>query len=132
MTASEALIAAMTEALKADAGVQAQGAGVFTLQPPPGAKPPYLTVGPDIATDWSTKTGDGREHRLRVTAWDAPRGQALQPLLARIEAVAAALPGQAGGHRIVSLRFLRALTAPSPSGGPTEGIVEFRVRTERI
>jgi hypothetical protein len=131
MTASEALTSAMIAALRADAGVAAAGARVFALQPPPGAPLPYLTVGPDIATDWSSKSHDGREHRLRVTAWDAPRGTALAALLAAAETAAAGLAADLGGHRLVQIRFLRALTSPSASGGPAEGIVEFRARTER-
>ena len=39
--------------------------------PPAGAVPPYLTIGPDLVTDISTKTEQRRQHLYAVTAWAA-------------------------------------------------------------
>lgn len=134
MTAALALQQAIVAALAADPGLAATMRGVFD-QPPPGAEPPYLTVGPDITTDWSTKSGEGREHRLRVTVWEAPRGiRRCAEAMGRVEVVMAGLGPALDGHRLVSLRFLRA-AMDHGAGAPAEavaGVVEFRARTQAL
>jgi hypothetical protein len=134
MTASLALQQAIVAALAGDAELAARMRGVFD-QPPPGAEPPYLTVGPDITTDWSTKTGAGREHRLRVTVWEAPHAiRRCAEAMGRVEAVMAALGPALGGHRLVSLRFLRS-AIDHGTGAPADavaGVVEYRARTQAL
>ncbi len=134
MTASLALQRALVAALSADPWLSARMGGVFD-QPPPGAALPYLTVGPDIVTDWSSKTHEGREHRLRVTIWEAPRAIArCAEAMGRVEAVVAALGRELDGHRLVTLRFLRAAMdhGPGAPGDPVRGVVEFRARTQAV
>ncbi|MDT7934211.1 MAG: DUF3168 domain-containing protein [Sphingomonadaceae bacterium] len=133
MSASTALVTAVTSALRADAALKALVQGVWAMAPAPGAKPPYAVIGPDIATDWSCKDRQGREHRLRATLWAAPY-PAAAPAAAvdRIEAVMSGLSGSlGGGWRIVSIGFLRSFTAVPEDGGPSEHVIEFRARTER-
>ena len=49
------------------------------------AAAPYLTIGPDSVTDWSHKTGQGREHRVLVGVWDdAPGRPRVKTLLAAV------------------------------------------------
>lgn len=131
-TASIALQKALVTALKGDALLMARVGGVFETVPP-GARPPYLVIGPDIATDWSTKTGEGREHRLRVTVWEAPMAVArCGEAMARVEAVLGSIMPTLDGHRIVTLRFLRSFIASVPGPGPVEGLIEFRARTQAL
>lgn len=128
-SASLALTKALVAALKADPVLGAHG-GVFDA-PPPGAVPPYLAVGPDLVSDWSTKSGPGREHRLRVTAWEPPLASAQCGLtLGLVEAVLGALPAVLDGHMLVECRFVRSSVAAESPSGPTKGVIEFRARTQ--
>lgn len=129
VSASMVLQRAVVSALAGDSWLQERFAGVYDA-PPPGATPPYLVVGPDIVTDWSTKSNAGREHRLRVTVWEQPLavfrcGEAI----ARIEERLGALPAILNGHRLVSMRFLRSFVDAEAGGSPTRGQIEFRART---
>ena len=132
MSASLELQRALVAALGGDAWLAARMAGVWDAVPP-GVKWPYLTVGPDVVTDWSTKTGAGREHRLRVTVWEAALsvarcGEAME----RVEAVVLGLVPVMSGHRLVSMRFVRAVMNDDADGGPVRGLVEFRARTQAV
>lgn len=131
MRATEALTAAVIAALKADAPLMAAVPSVHMLAPPPGARPPYLIVGPDAASEWATKTEDGREHRFRVTLWLEPRAAAdgaAERAEAAVLAIAPALPG----HRVVTLRTIRSFGDASEKGGATAHVIEFRARTQRV
>ena len=99
---------------------------------PVEAAAPYLVIGPDLSSDWSTKTSAGREHRVSVAVWDdAPGVARCKALLAQVEAAVSALAGTAGGQRIASVLFLRSFTTRDPEGW-SHGIAEFRIRTEEI
>lgn len=129
-SASLALTRALIAALKADAVLGARG--VYDA-PPPGARPPYLTVGPDLVSDWSTKSGPGREHRLQVIAWDVPLASAsCAASLARVEAVVGTFSATLDGHVLVSMLFVRSFVAAEAPGGPTKGLIEFRARTQAV
>ncbi len=100
--------------------------------PPVDAVPPYLVVGPDVVTDWSSKTHDGHEHRLAVNAWDAGPGTGrAKLLLGAVEGRLATLAGARDGHLVVSVQLLRSLVLTDPEGW-TQGIIEFRVRTQTV
>ena len=97
--------------------------------PPADAVPPYLVIGSDLVTDWSTKTETGHDHRLAVSIWDAgPGAAAAKALSGAVEARLAVLTGVQDGHRIVSSILLRTLVLTDAEGW-SQGIVEFRVRT---
>jgi hypothetical protein len=124
MSASLAVQRLLAAALAGVPGVT----GVFD-GPPVDAAPPYLVIGGDVMTDWSTKTETGREHLLRVSVWDAGPGLArVKPLMAAVDAAVSALSGSSGGQRVVSARFVRALVLGEPDGW-TQGLMEFRVRS---
>lgn len=128
-TASVALTRAVIAALTADAVVAALMSGVYDA-PPPGALPPYLTVGPDLVSDASTFDVQGREHRVRVVAWDGPlRSARCAAMLAAVEAVVLGLPPMLDGHRLVLMRFLRSTVGAEVPNGPTRGVIEFAART---
>jgi hypothetical protein len=97
--------------------------------PPPDAVPPYVVIGSDLLTDWSTKTEIGHEHRLAINVWDAgPGTAAAKRLMGGVIDRLVALSGAHSGHTIVSSRLLRSLVLTDADGW-TQGIVEFRVRS---
>ena len=100
--------------------------------PPADAVAPYLVIGADIVTDWSTKTETGHEHRIGVTAWDAGPGTGrAKTIMGAVETALAGLAGLRDGHLIISTRLLRTLVLTDPEGW-TQGIIEFRVRTRAV
>lgn len=100
--------------------------------PSAGAVPPYLTIGPDLVTDISTKTERRRQHLYAVTAWAA--GDAVSVLKPVLAAVETAVLGIAAleGHRLVTNDMLRSRTASDPARGLVSGTIEFRARTETL
>ena len=127
MSASLAVQKCVVAALTGVPGVT----GVYD-GPPPDAAPPYLVIGSDLVTDWSTKTEVGHEHRLAINVWDAgPGTAAAKAVMGAVAVRLAALAGMANGHRIVSALLLRQLVLTDAEGW-TQGIVEFRVRSVRI
>jgi hypothetical protein len=117
------------QTLVAAALAELPGAGGIYDGPPADAVPPYVVIGSDLVTDWSTKTETGHEHRLAINIWDAGPGAApAKRLMGGVADRLAALSGAHGGHRIVSSRLLRSLVLTDAEGW-TQGIVEFRVRS---
>lgn len=99
---------------------------------PADATAPYLTLGPDLVSDRSHKTGIGHEHRVQINIWDdRPGSTRVKSLAAEVEARLRVVAGTTDGHRIASAVFLRSFVAASP-GGWTQGVVEFRIRTEQL
>lgn len=124
MSASLAMQKLMVAVLQAIPGI----GGVYD-GPSPDAAAPYLVVGGDIVSDWSTKTETGHEHRVSINAWDAGPGSAgAKRLLAAVEAALAGLSGSADGHAIVSVRLLRSFVLTDPEGW-SQGVAEFRIRS---
>jgi hypothetical protein len=124
MSASLAVQRLMKAALGEIAGIT----GVFD-GPPVDAAAPYLVIGSDTVTDWSTKTETGHEHRVTVNVWDAGPGVATtKSLMGEVETRLASLVGTRDGHQLVLARLLRTLVLTDPEGW-SQGIVEFRFRT---
>ncbi len=125
--AAIALQRALVAALAAAPGL-APLTGVYD-GPPAGAAFPYLAISDGSTTDWSTKTGQGREHRLSIAIWDDGAAPArLHALLAAAEDVIAALPRDLDGQRIVSLAFLRSRVVRD-AAGPWVARSDWRART---
>jgi hypothetical protein len=128
MSAAAELQAALVAALAVAEGVAGVVSGVFDGAPARAAFP-YLVIGDGLTTDWSHKTGRGREHRLAITAWDeAGRAARLHGIVGAVEAAIEALPPTLPHHRIASATLLRSRIL-RPAGGPWAGMVEYRVRT---
>jgi len=99
---------------------------------PVEAAAPYVTLGPDVVTDWSAKTDIGHEHRVQLTVWDnGPGSSAAKRLLPGVESAVRSLAGRVDGHRIANVCFLRAYTTKAADGW-TQGIAEFRIRTQQL
>ena len=98
--------------------------GVFD-GPPARAAFPYVTIDAGIETDWSHKTGEGREIMVATTLWDE------QP--ARLYALADALEAAVLGTRdvdrwqLVSLAMVRRRIVRDVAG-PWAAAVDFRAR----
>lgn len=127
MSASLAVQRLLAAAL---AGVPAV-TGVFD-GPPVDAVAPYLVIGPDLMTDWGTKTEAGHEHRIGVTVWDAGPGTVrAKTIMGAVETALVGLAGTRDGHAVVSTRLLRTMVLTDPEQW-AQGIVEFRVRTRAV
>ena len=97
--------------------------------PPADAAYPYAAISDGSTTDWSHKSGRGREHRLSLAIWDDGTVPArLHALLAAAEDLIEAMPRDLPGQRIVCLAFLRSRLVRDPAG-PWVGRIDYRVRT---
>jgi hypothetical protein len=103
-----ALRAALLGWLSADPALAAQ-LNTITEEAPARTALPWLAVAASASTDWSTKTGAGREVRIALELHcrgDTP--DAAAALVAAIEARIESLPRVQSGFAIASHRFLRA------------------------
>lgn len=124
MSASLALQRMMVAAFTGLPGIT----GVYDA-PPPDAVSPYIVLGSDVVTDWSSKTGIGHEHRLAINVWEAGPGTArAKALMGAVEATMRGLSGGRDGQVIVLVQPVRTLVLTDAEGW-TQGILEFRVRT---
>jgi hypothetical protein len=121
--AGEALRAAAAAALESVGGI-----GRVYDSPPLQSALPHALVSIDLATDWSHKSGAGREVRLAAALSDkGERPERLRVLVGEAEAALAALGGSLPGWRLVSMQFLRSRTVRS-AGGQWTAVIEFRAR----
>jgi hypothetical protein len=106
--------------------------GVYPGQPLQAALP-HALVEPGIESDWSHKSGKGREVRLFVTLKDeGERPERLQALSAAAEAAIEGLPAELEGWRMASLQFVRSRTAAELRVRATfpvwATVIEYRAR----
>lgn len=124
--ASEALLAAAAAALEGVAGI-----GRVYDAPPLQAALPHAVVAIDAETDWSHKSGAGRELRLAASLFDkGERPLRLRRLAGEAEAALGALGGEAGEWRLVAAHYLRTRILREPGGG-WAAVIEFRARMLR-
>jgi hypothetical protein len=120
MSAGGALQQALAAALESVAGL----AGIYD-GPPARAAYPYVVLDASSESDWSHKTGEGREVMAAVTLWDE------QP--ARMHVLADAVEGCVGaveavqGWQLVSLRMVRRRVVRDVAG-PWATALDFRAR----
>jgi hypothetical protein len=98
--------------------------GVFD-GPPARAAFPYAAIDASLETDWSHKSGSGREVMIAVTVWDDQPAR-LQALADQVEAKVAAITGNAE-WQLVSLALVRRRTIRDVAG-PWATAVDFRAR----
>jgi hypothetical protein len=98
---------------------------------PRGAAFPYIVIGEDRQTDWSTATEKGSEHRLSIHVWSRAPGAREARVAA--QAVADALDGAAlsvTGFTLVSLRWLEGETLRENDGETIHAQLMFRAVLE--
>jgi hypothetical protein len=111
-SASAALVAAAMAALRDVAGLS----GVQEEMPVQAAAP-HAMVGAGLETDWSHKSGTGRELRLTVMLRDqGERPARLRALAAEAEAALQEMPVELDGWRLVTLNFVRSMTVAESTG----------------
>jgi hypothetical protein len=106
---------------------QTQLTGVYD-GPPARAAFPYVVLDGGTETDWSHKSGGGREVLLAVTLWDEQPAR-LQNLVDAIEASVGAI-GVVHGWQLVSIAFLRRRIVRDVAG-PWAAAMDFRARLLR-
>lgn len=128
MSASMALQRALWTRLTGDQELMQRVTGVYD-DVPPGATLPYITIGNDIASDWSAVGVNGREHRLSIIVWDRAFSAANCRLISsQVETAVQALPRTIEDHRIASIKFVRSFVTKDPDG-TTRGVIDFVART---
>ncbi len=124
--AGETLQASAVSALAALDGI-----GRVYDAPPLQAAIPHALVTIDGESDWSHKSGEGREVRLAATIRDkGERPVRLRRLAAEAEAVLSAIPAAAAPWHLVSMRLLRTRLVAVPHAG-WAAVIEFRGRMLR-
>lgn len=98
--------------------------GVFD-GPPARAAYPYAAIDASLETDWSHKTGAGREVMVAITLWD-DQPVRLQELADTAESKALAL-SVTGEWKLVTLRLVRRRTIRDVAG-PWATAIDFRAR----
>jgi hypothetical protein len=126
-----ALQAAAYQALAADPDLAALVGDRIFDAPPRAPAFPYVSLAAASATDWSTGTEAGAEHRLTLDAWSRERGKAeawaiLERLQARLDGAALTLDG----HALVNLRLLFAEVRADADRITWHGVARFRAVTE--
>lgn len=120
MSAGGALQSAIAAAL---ANVQ-DLTGVFD-GPPARAAYPYAALDATTETDWSHKSGDGREVLVAITLWD-DQPVRLHQLADEVEAEVQRLSG-IFGWELVTMRLLRRRVVRDVAG-PWAAAIDFRAR----
>lgn len=116
--------AALQAALAAAIGAVGELTGVFD-GPPARAAYPYAAIDASTESDWSHKSGAGREVLVAVTLWDDQPAR-LQVLGDAVEAKVLAAAVDAG-WQLVSLKLIRRRTIRDVAG-PWATAVDFRAR----
>ena len=93
--------------------------------PPPRAIFPYVAIDAGSESDWSHKSGIGREVLVALTVWD-DQPDRLRRLADAVEAAVAAT-GPVPGWQLVSLRFFRRRVVRDVTG-PWAAAIDFRAR----
>lgn len=129
--AAEVVQAALVAALQGHAPIASVATGIYD-GPPPRAAWPYVVIDNGGTSDWSHKSGRGREHRIGLTIRDdGSEPTRLHRLMAEAEIAIETMARELDGHRIVSLVFVRSRIARDAEG-PWAGIVRYRARTLEI
>ena len=129
--ASWALQQAIFATLAASSEVQdAVGARIFDAVPR-GSAFPYIVVGDDKESDWSTATEPGTAHELTIHIWSRAAGRRETRLAA--EAVIEALNGAAltlDGQALIDLRYLESQSSRESDGETVHAQLRFKALLE--
>lgn len=120
MSAGLALQEALARQLSEEPGLT----GIYD-GPPARAAFPYVVIDAGSESDWSHKSGVGREVLLALTVWDDVPAR-LAELADLVEGLASSVGGVAG-WQLVSMRLLRRRTVRD-AAGPWAAAIDFRAR----
>jgi len=99
--------------------------------PPRGVAFPYIVIGDDTESDWSTATETGSEHALVVHVWSRADGHREAKLVA--DAMRDALDGAelaVTGQALVDIRYLETTFTRETDGETTHAVLRFRAVME--
>ena len=129
--AVNALLAAVQQAVKADAALMAvlgpQGISDRTVRP---QRFPALVVGSVEAREFSTSEADGSEILLTFEAWSAVSRREAEGLVAEFRRVADELPEMLEGFRLVNIRHRRTVSRREVKAGLFVAEAGFRAVVE--
>lgn len=129
--AVNALLAAIQQAVKADAALMAvlgpQGISDRTLRP---QRFPAVIVGMVEARDFSTGEAEGVEILLTLEAWSAVSRREAEGLVAEVRRVASDLPETMDGLRLVNFRHRRTVSRREVKAGLFVAEAGFRAVVE--
>jgi hypothetical protein len=120
--------AALQQAIALRIGAIGEIRGVFD-GPPARASFPYVAIDAGSESDWSHKSGEGREVLVATTLWDEQPAR-IHPLADAIE-LAVLGPVDLEGWDIVSLRLVRRRIVRDVAG-PWAAAVDFRARLLKL
>jgi hypothetical protein len=121
--AGQALAEAMLTALRELGGLNGSYDG-----PPLHAAFPYAIVETGPESDWSHKSGEGRELRLSILVRDKGESPArLRGIMAAVELAVTAIGPDLAGWRLVNLVFLRG-SMLRETGAAWTAAIEYRAR----
>lgn len=124
--AGQVLAEAVMTALRTIEGLN----GAYDGPPLSGAFP-YAVVEAGPESDWSHKSGEGRELRLSIQVHDkGERPVRLRGLVAEIEAQIMQIGAELPGWRLVNLVFVRAFMLRS-NGAAWTATIDYRARLLR-
>ena len=124
--AAEAVQAAVVAALGGHAPVAGVVSGIYEGASARAAWP-YVVIDDGSTSDWSHKSGRGREHRIGLIIWDETSAR-LHLLMVEVEVAIDGIAAVLDGHRLVSLAFLGSRVVRD-ADGPWAGFVRYRART---
>ena len=116
--------AALQTAIAASLGRIEELSGVFD-GPPARASYPYVALDATTESDWSHKSGGGREVMVAITVWD-DQPVRLHGLADAVEAAVEA-PGRVAGWQVVTMQLVRRRVVRDVAG-PWAAAVDFRAR----
>jgi hypothetical protein len=120
--------AALQQAIALRIGAIGEIRGVFD-GPPARASFPYVAIDAGSESDWSHKSGEGREVLVATTLWDEQPAR-IHPLADAIE-LAVLGTVDLEGWDIVSLRLVRRRIVRDVAG-PWAAAVDFRARLLKL
>ena len=101
--------------------------------PPRAAAFPYIVIGDDTMSDWSTATESGSEHTVVIHVWSRADGHRQAKLVA--DAVRDALDGAAlavTGQALIDIRHIETGFTRESDGETTHGALRFRAVMEPV
>jgi hypothetical protein len=99
--------------------------------PPRGTAFPYIVIGDDTESDWSTASEPGSEHAIQVHVWSRADGRKEAKLVA--DAVRDTLDGaelSVTGQALIDIRYLETALTRDSDGETIHAVLRFRAVLE--